>query len=82
MSENRKNYTSEEKAKIALEALKGNMTISELTSKYKVHPTQITKWKKRLKEGIVGIFSEKTQKEETDQKQKAHPDQDYRQGKA
>lgn len=69
MSIDRKKYTAEEKAKIALEALKGSMTMSELTSKFKVHPTQIAKWKKRLKEGIIAIFNEKPQKKETDQKQ-------------
>ena len=69
MSTDRKSYTSEEKAKIAIEALKGNMTMSELTSKFKVHPTQIVKWKKRLKEGIAAIFSERPQKKENDQKQ-------------
>ena len=69
MSIDRKNYTSEEKAKIPIEAIKGNMTMSELTSRFKVHATQITKWKKRLKEGIVAIFSEKRQKKEIDQNQ-------------
>ena len=69
MSKDRKNYTSEEKAKIAMEALKGNMTMSELASKFKVHSTQIMKWKKRLKDGMVFIFSEKPQKKETDQEQ-------------
>lgn len=69
MQKNRKSYSSEEKAKIALEALKGNMTISEITSKYGAHSTQIVNWKKRLKEGISDIFSEKKRSKETDQLQ-------------
>ena len=55
----RRNYSAEEKARIALEALKETMTIAELSSKYGVHASQIGAWKKRLKEGLVGIFLEK-----------------------
>ena len=55
MSKKPRLYTAEEKAKIALEALKGQMTQSEITKKYNVHSTQINKWKKRLKEGVAVI---------------------------
>ena len=41
MSKKIKKYTASDKAKIALEALKGNMTYAEITSKYKVHSSQI-----------------------------------------
>ena len=63
MSNMRKKYSAEEKAKIALEALKGEVTQSQLTSKYSVHSTQIANWKRQLKEGIVGIFKDKRHKE-------------------
>jgi len=55
----RKSYTAEEKAKIALDAVKGELTQSQITSKYGVHVTQVAKWKRQLKEGIVNIFKDK-----------------------
>lgn len=60
---NRKIYSPSEKAVIALEALKGNQTLNELTKKYGVHFTQINRWKKKLKESIVDIFSQGQQKD-------------------
>ena len=59
MANVRKSYTSAEKGKIALEALKGNMTAAELSSKYGVHNTQISLWKKQLLEAMPDIFSDK-----------------------
>ena len=57
MSVIRKKYSPQEKAKIALEALKGIHTQAELTAKYGIHATQITKWKKELQDRIGDIFS-------------------------
>lgn len=48
MDRKRKNHSQEFKAKVALEALKGVHTLSELASRYKVHSTQIAQWKKQL----------------------------------
>lgn len=47
------------KAKVALEAIKEQKTIAELASLYSVHPTQITKWKKKALEILSQGFSEK-----------------------
>jgi transposase len=44
------------KARVALEALKGARTLSELATAYEVHPTMIHQWKKMLLEGASGIF--------------------------
>lgn len=49
------------KAKVALEAIKEQKTITELASQFGVHPTQITKWKKKALEGLSELFSEKHQ---------------------
>lgn len=46
------------KARVALEALKEQKTIAELSSMYGVHPTQITKWKRRALEILSQGFSE------------------------
>lgn len=53
----RKNYSSEFKSKVALEALKGARTLSELASEYEVHPNQISQWKQQLKKALPDIFS-------------------------
>jgi transposase len=44
----RKKYSKELKARIALDAIKGQKTIAELTSEYGVHANQISLWKKQL----------------------------------
>jgi transposase len=52
------------KAKVALEAIKEQKTIAELASLYGVHPTQITKWKRKALDFITQIFSETVQKQQ------------------
>ena len=51
-----KQYSAEEKAKIAIEAIKGELTIARITSKYGVHSTQITHWKKQGFVYLVAIM--------------------------
>jgi transposase len=59
----KKTFTSDFKAKVAIEALKGNKTINELSSEFEVHTTQITAWKKQLLEGSKHLFSGKQAKD-------------------
>jgi len=54
----KRKFSKDFKAKVAVEALKGNQTIRELSIKYQVHPNMISSWKKRLLERIPEIFSE------------------------
>lgn len=62
----RKSYPSQFKAKVALEAVKGERSLSELASKYEVHPNQIGQWRKSLLLGLPEVFSEKRQRKEQD----------------
>ena len=59
MGRMRKRFSKEFKAKVAFEALKGEKTMTELSSEFSVHATQISKWKKELANGITGIFAGK-----------------------
>ncbi len=52
----RKQYSADLKAKIAVEAVKGQRTIQEIASHYEVHPNMVTKWKKQVL-GVSEIFS-------------------------
>ncbi len=52
----RRNHAPAFKAKVALEALKGEQTIVELAARYQVHPNQITEWKKLLLERAAELF--------------------------
>ena len=52
----RRNHTPAFKAKVALAAIKGEMTLSELAQLFDVHPNQITTWKAQLQEGAADVF--------------------------
>ena len=53
----RRKYPAELKAKVALEALRGEQTMAELSARYNVHPNLIANWKKQAKESLVDVFS-------------------------
>ena len=64
MSGKRKQYSNKFKARVALEAIKGDKTIAELSSMYGIHTSQIMKWKKKVLENIPEIFSNKREDSE------------------
>ena len=53
----RRNHAPAFKAKVALEALKGEQTLVELSQRYQVHPSQITEWKKQLLAHATDVFA-------------------------
>jgi transposase-like protein len=65
MSNKRKKYSPDFKAKVALAALKNDQTTAELAQRFGVHPTMITAWKRSVQEGAADIFgkSQKTRKQ-------------------
>ena len=59
----RRRHTEKEKARIVLEVLKGELTVSEMASKYDVHPNQIAMWKKKAIEGLPELLKDKRKKD-------------------
>ena len=58
----RRNHTAAFKAKVALAALKGDRTLTELAEKFDVHANQITQWKTQLLDGAIGVFMSPAEK--------------------
>jgi len=56
MGRTRKRHSKEFKAEVALEAVKGVHSLSELAARYKVHPTQIAQWKGQLRDHAPLVF--------------------------
>jgi len=58
MKQNRRKHNPSFKARVALEAFKGEETIAELANRFEVHPGQVRRWRKSLVEGAAGIFGD------------------------
>jgi transposase-like protein len=67
MTKQRRRFSSEFKFRVALEAAKGQQTISELAGKHGVHPNQISQWKRQLLESGAEVFRQNGSKEQRDQ---------------
>jgi transposase len=52
----RRNHSAAFKAKVALEALKGERTIAEVAQRHDVHPNQVTEWRRQLLERAADVF--------------------------
>ena len=65
----RKQFSAQFKSKVALEAIKGEKDMNQISSLYEVHPTQIKEWRKIALEGMANIFTDKRKKEHKDQEQ-------------
>lgn len=57
MQRARRQYSADWKAKIALEAIKGQRTVQQIASHYEIHPNLVTNWKQQLLEGAAAIFA-------------------------
>lgn len=64
MKTQRKRYTSEFKAKVALEAIKAQRTVNEIATRYGLHPNQVSQWKRQALEQLPQVFSDKRARKE------------------
>ena len=69
MKKTSKHYTAEEKAKIAIEVLKGECTLAELSSKYGIHANQLQRWKQSALEVISESFKTKSKVKDASQEE-------------
>ncbi len=53
----RRRFTADFKAKVSLEALRRDKTIQEIAGRHKVHPNQVSTWKRQAMEGLGAVFS-------------------------
>jgi transposase len=65
MAGKRTRYSSEFKAKVALEALRGDLTAVQLAAKHGIHQTMVGDWKRQATEGLASVFSGKTAAQES-----------------
>ena len=63
----RRRHSGEFKARVALEAIKGQKTLNELASEFGVHPVQIAQWKRQLLEASSSVFASHVPRHERDQ---------------
>ncbi|MBL1242114.1 MAG: transposase [OCS116 cluster bacterium] len=59
----RRNFSDNFKAKVVLEALRGDKTVQEIAAKHHLHPTQVSTWKRQTVESLSIVFTDKTKKE-------------------
>jgi transposase-like protein len=62
----RRRFTGDFKAKVALEALRGDQTIQEIASRHKVHPNQVSSWKRQAIDGLGTGFSNGAERTRSD----------------
>ena len=64
MTGKRKRYTADFKAKVALDALRGELTTAQLAAKHGIHQTMVSEWKRQAMEGLTAVFSGKATAQE------------------
>ena len=57
MTARRRRFTAEFKKRVALDALRGDVTVQALAAKHEVHPNQVSLWKRQAVEGLAEVFS-------------------------
>ncbi len=63
----RRRFSDKFKATVALEALRGDKTVQQIAAKHRLHPTQVTSWKRQAIDGLTGVFSDKVKRVENNE---------------
>ena len=63
----RRRFSDKFKATVALEALRGDRTVQQIAAKHRLHPTQVSGWKRQAIDGLTGVFSDKVKKAENNE---------------
>jgi len=71
MAGKRRRYSADFKAKVALEALRGELTAAPLAAKHSIHATMVGEWKRQAMAGLAAVFSGKSAAQETAKAAKA-----------
>ena len=69
MTRKRRNFSPEFKSKVAIEALREELTLAELAKKHNLHPNMITNWKKQAIQNMQGIFAGKKSMQNNDREE-------------
>ena len=69
MPRQRRRFSTQFKAKVAIEAIKGHRTVAELAGASEVHPNQVTQWKKQLLESLPEVFGRRRQEDHQQQEE-------------
>ena len=56
MTKKQREFSAEFKAQVAMEGMKGDLTVAQISSQFGVHSTQISNWKRKAQKGLVGLF--------------------------
>ncbi|MDF3128339.1 transposase [Kiritimatiellaeota bacterium B1221] len=73
MGNKRRKFSNDFKARVAIEALKGQKTTAQIIAEHKLHPTQVTTWKSQLRDSASGVFSSSSSKESKNEEQLTAP---------
>lgn len=66
MKRHRRKHTAEFKARVAIEAIKGIKTMSEIAAEFEIHPVMVSNWKKEMLEHVPEIFENKNARKDKD----------------
>ena len=72
MATKRRRFTAEFKARVALEALRGERPIQAIAAKHEVHPNQVTGWKRQAQESLTEVFAGGASRQHADQETLIH----------
>ena len=68
----RRRFTADFKARVAFDALRGDKTIQEIATRHKVHPNQVSTWKRQAMDGLGAVFSNGADKGRMDHDDEVH----------